>query len=81
MDERTFLQQLFLLRQDIESCPMLDPHAATQRERWAARLGDLLNRRNAAIEPPKLEHQWRFYMNGSFCERCGAAIGSGVPCR
>ena len=26
-------------------------------------------------------HEWEFYMNGSFCKRCGAAIGSGVPCR
>jgi hypothetical protein len=27
------------------------------------------------------EHEWEFYMNGSFCRRCGAAIGSGTPCR
>lgn len=27
------------------------------------------------------EHQWEFYFNGSFCKRCGAAIGSGQPCR
>lgn len=27
------------------------------------------------------EHQWEFYANGSFCRRCGAAIGSGQPCR
>lgn len=27
------------------------------------------------------EHQWEFYFNGSFCRRCGASIGSGVPCR
>ncbi len=33
------------------------------------------------IDEPRLEHQWEFYMNGSFCKRCGAAIGSGVPCR
>jgi hypothetical protein len=32
--------------------------------------------------PPKVrEHEWEFYMNGSFCKRCGAAIGSGLPCR
>lgn len=30
---------------------------------------------------PKREHKWVFYMNGSFCERCGAAIGSGTECR
>jgi hypothetical protein len=47
MTEHTFLQQLFLLRQDIESTPMLDPFAAQQRDRWAARLGDLMNRRMA----------------------------------
>lgn len=47
MTERDLLQQLFLLRCDIESCPMLDEFAAQQRVRWAARLGDLLNRRNA----------------------------------
>lgn len=31
-------------------------------------------------EIPKLEHEWEFYMNGSFCKRCGVAIGSGAPC-
>lgn len=30
-------------------------------------------------EGPK--HEWEFYMNGSFCKRCGAQIGSGMPCR
>jgi hypothetical protein len=29
----------------------------------------------------KLEHEWEFYMNGSFCKKCGAVIGSGVPCK
>lgn len=32
-------------------------------------------------DPPKLEHQWEFFMNGSFCKRCGVAIGSGQECR
>ena len=50
MNERTFLQQLFLLKQDIEACPMLDAHAAQQRERWAARLGDLVNRRLGELD-------------------------------
>jgi hypothetical protein len=50
MTERDFLSQLFLLRQDIEATPMLEPFSAQQRERWAARLGDLINRRNAAQE-------------------------------
>ncbi len=27
------------------------------------------------------EHEWEFYMNGSFCKRCGASIGSGLPCK
>jgi hypothetical protein len=36
-------------------------------------------KRDAA--PPRREHQWEFYVNGSFCTRCGAAIGSGMPCR
>jgi len=27
------------------------------------------------------EHEWEFYANGSFCRRCGTAIGSGQPCR
>lgn len=31
--------------------------------------------------PPKQEHQWEFYANGSFCKLCGAQIGSGVECR
>jgi hypothetical protein len=26
------------------------------------------------------EHEWEFYANGSFCKRCGVAIGSGRPC-
>lgn len=34
-------------------------------------------------EPPVQDpqHDWEFYANGSFCRRCGAAIGSEVPCR
>jgi hypothetical protein len=52
MTERELLQQLFLLKCDIEVCPMLDIFAAQQRERWAARLGDLLNRRNASATTP-----------------------------
>lgn len=24
----------------------------------------------------KKKHAWRFYMNGSFCERCGVQLGS-----
>lgn len=27
------------------------------------------------------QHEWEWYMNGSFCKKCGAAIGSGTPCR
>ena len=27
------------------------------------------------------EHDWQFYGNGTFCRRCGTAIGSGYPCR
>jgi len=29
----------------------------------------------------EIQHEWEFYANGSFCKRCGAAIGSGVKCR
>jgi len=34
----------------------------------------------ACVEPQR-QHEWEFYMNGSFCKRCGVAIGSGQPCR
>lgn len=27
------------------------------------------------------EHEWQFYANGSFCRKCGSAIGSGAKCR
>ena len=27
------------------------------------------------------EHKWQFYANGTFCVNCGAAIGSGTPCK
>lgn len=33
------------------------------------------------VAPAPREHVWQFYMNGSFCTRCGVAIGSNVPCR
>lgn len=32
-------------------------------------------------ETPVREHEWEWYMNGSFCKRCGVQIGSGQPCR
>lgn len=27
------------------------------------------------------QHDWQFYGNGSFCRKCGAAIGSGRACQ
>jgi len=27
------------------------------------------------------QHEWEFYMNGSFCKKCGTQLGSGQPCR
>jgi hypothetical protein len=27
------------------------------------------------------EHRWEFYMNGTFCKRCGAQLGSGQKCQ
>lgn len=35
------------------------------------------------FEPPKApkKHDWVFYMNGSFCSRCGVRIGSGTECQ
>ena len=30
---------------------------------------------------PAPEHQWRFYMNGTFCDKCGTQLGSNTPCR
>jgi len=35
----------------------------------------------AILEDSKLEHEWEFYMNGSFCKKCGTQLGSGVSCR
>lgn len=26
-------------------------------------------------------HDWYFYANGTFCTRCGAALGDSRPCR
>jgi len=43
--EREFLQQLYLLKCDMEACPMLEHVAAGMRTQWARRLGDLLARR------------------------------------
>ena len=27
------------------------------------------------------QHQWQWYMNGTFCTRCNAQLGDGSPCR
>jgi len=27
------------------------------------------------------EHEWQWYMNGTFCSRCGAQLGDGRTCR
>jgi hypothetical protein len=50
MLEREFIQQLILLQQDIEATPALHPQFATERNRWASRLSDLISRRLAALE-------------------------------
>jgi hypothetical protein len=44
---------------------------------------DKIEKLVVALNPPKekREHEWEFYMNGSFCKKCGAAIGSGVSCK
>lgn len=26
------------------------------------------------------EHDWEFYMNGTFCRKCGAGIGTDTKC-
>jgi hypothetical protein len=31
-------------------------------------------------KPEEIKHEWEFYVNGSFCKKCGAAIGSGQSC-
>ena len=31
--------------------------------------------------PVKKMHRWEFYMNGTFCKDCGAAIGGGTDCK
>lgn len=35
----------------------------------------------AEARPVERKHKWQFYFNGTFCEVCGAAIGSDTPCR
>jgi hypothetical protein len=30
---------------------------------------------------PERKHSWQFYMNGTFCTRCGAGIGTPGECR
>jgi hypothetical protein len=42
---------------------------------------DTLRRLDARAPSPPRRHEWAFYMNGSFCTRCGAAIGDPTPCR
>jgi hypothetical protein len=37
--------------------------------------------RHHECPPIERKHKWIFYMNGSFCEICGASIGSGQPCK
>lgn len=32
-------------------------------------------------DPPKREHEWVFYMNGSFCKHCNEPIGSERECK
>lgn len=27
------------------------------------------------------EHEWQFYMNGTFCTRCNAQLGDGTKCQ
>ena len=31
--------------------------------------------------PAEKKHDWRFYANGTFCLRCGVAIGDPRPCQ
>jgi hypothetical protein len=50
MNEREFMAQLWLLEVDMNNYRIVDPAVAQQRDRWAARLHDLLERRNDARE-------------------------------
>jgi hypothetical protein len=40
----------------------------------------LVNARKVLIDT-EIKHEWEFYMNGSFCKRCGVQLGSNQPCR
>jgi len=33
------------------------------------------------VKEEERKHNWQFYMNGTFCKNCGAALGSGRSCR
>jgi hypothetical protein len=62
------------LREKIELLPRRTEYLGGQQFSYV-KLDDVL----ALMEPP--QHEWEWYMNGSFCKRCGAAIGSGSACR
>jgi hypothetical protein len=35
----------------------------------------------ASDKPRERTHTWQFYMNGTFCTRCGVSIGTPGECR
>lgn len=71
----------FILARYLVGCLEAWNAGVTRREEWYGRSGTA----PATIAQQEMlnqtQHDWEFYANGSFCKRCGAAIGSGTPCR
>lgn len=55
----------------------IDPATATGPQLQARCAADV----EAVLVKLERAHAWQSYMNGTFCTRCGAALGSGMPCR
>ena len=55
MTEKIFLQQLYLLREDMEKSSMMMPGDMQQRDRWIVRLDDLISRRVITIDAERIQ--------------------------
>lgn len=42
---------------------------------------EMLRAVNAHFDAQPRKHQWQFYMNGTFCTRCGCSIGDPEECK
>jgi hypothetical protein len=48
---------------------------------WHPRVKKEVHKKLIDVMTSELGHDWQWYMNGTFCRKCNAQIGTSEPCQ